>query len=420
MLKQKKLWIDSLLGTSFIFVLIYLIFNVSQFGIFDLFDPIGDAIGDMEFTDIVFSQLREDPMPDTNIVVVNFGQLSRGEIAAQIEILSKYDPKVIGIDSFFSKPKEDTLGDMMLSDAIRNAGNVVLVSKLIDFDTISRTFNNLKLSHPMFSDYSENAFANLVTDNDALSQEDFKVTRSFVPKKDLGGDPERREIAFGCKLAQVYDKEKAGKYLRRKNEVEVINYRGNIMDLGRSNFGTKFFALDWMQVFEEDFHPSIVKDKIVIMGYLGDDFGDNSLEDKFFTPLNPTYAGKANPDMYGVVIHANIVSMILNEDYVNILPSWMEHFIGGIMTFLNILFFSIIYRTLPKWYDGTTKLIQVLELIILLFLLIMIFHRFALKLTLTLGFAGIALAGDGLEVFYGVVMNLFSREGRAEIVRVNK
>ncbi|NJM93588.1 MAG: CHASE2 domain-containing protein [Cytophagales bacterium] len=54
----------------------------------------------------------------------------------------------------------------------------------------------------------------------------------------------------------------------------------------------------------------------MIFGYLGESFNDVSWEDKFYTPLNKTYAGKANPDMYGVVIHANIVSMILNHDYV--------------------------------------------------------------------------------------------------------
>ena len=133
MSNRKKLWLDSLLGTAFIFFLGFIIIKVAAFGIFDLFDPIGDAVGDMEFTDIVFSQLREEPPPDTNLVIVNIGHFSRGRgsIAAQIEILSKYNPKVIGIDSFFSNPKEDTVEDMMLSEAIRNAGNVVLVSKLI-------------------------------------------------------------------------------------------------------------------------------------------------------------------------------------------------------------------------------------------------------------------------------------------------
>jgi len=420
MSKRKKLWFDSLLGTAFIFFLILLIYKISAFGIFDLFDPIGDAIGDMEFTDIVFSQLREDPPPDTNVVIVNIGDLSRGDVGAQIEILSRYNPRVIGLDALFSSPKEDTLGDIMLSEAIRNAGNVVLVSKLIDPDSVTDEFTNVKLSHPMFSDYADHAYANLVTDNAAQEQEAFKVTRSFSPKQYLKGDTEKMQIAFGCKLAQLYDKEKADKYLKRKNEDEVINYRGNIMDMGRSNFGTKFFALDWMQVFTEDFDPSIVKDKIVIMGYLGGDFSDNSWEDIFYTPMNPTYAGKANPDMYGVVIHANIVAMILNQDYINKLPDWVEHIIGVLMTFVNILFFSVIYRKLPKWYDGITKLIQVLELMVLLFLLIMAFHLLDIKINLILGMAGIALAGDGLEVFYGVIMNLFSREGRAEIVRVNK
>ena len=124
--------------------------------------------------------------------------------------------------------------------------------------------------------------------------------------------------------------------------------------------------------------------------------------------------------MYGVVVHANAVAMILNEDYINKLPEWAENFIGIILTFVNIVFFTIIYRTLPKWYDGVTKIIQVMELMILLFLIIMIFDWFGMKVTFALGFAGITLAGDGLEVFFGVVMNLFSREGRAEIVRIRK
>jgi predicted ferric reductase len=84
------------------------------------------------------------------------------------------------------------------------------------------------------------------------------------------------------------------------------------------------------------------------------------------------------------------------------------------------MFFTVIYRKLSRWYDGLTKLLQLIELIILLFLIIMFFHWFTLKLNLTLAFAGIALAGDGLEVFYSVVMNLFSREGRSHIFSLEK
>jgi hypothetical protein len=56
----------------------------------------------------------------------------------------------------------------------------------------------------------------------------------------------------------------------------------------------------------------------------------------------------------------------------------------------------------------------------MLFLIIMLFHYFTLKLTLTLAFVGIGLAGDGLEFFYSVVMNLFSREGRASLLTMEE
>lgn len=418
---KKRLLIDSAFGTVFIFFLIWLIYNVSALGVFEVFDPIGDALSDVEFTDVVFSQLREEPKVDPNVVVINFADLSRGEIAAQIEILSKYNPKVIGIDALFYNPKPDTLGDLLFSQAIQNAGNVVLVSKLVAYNQETQNFDSVQLSHPMFSDYAENAYANLLTDNDASSQDMFKITRSFVPRKYLKGNTDNREVAFGVKLAEKYAPEKAERFLKRKLEAEIINYRGNILNpFQQLDFGGKFIALDWDQVLMEDFDPSVIEGNIVLMGYLGSNFLDTSWDDKFYTPLNKKYAGKANPDMYGVVIHANIVSMIINEDYIGKLPDWLEHMIGVFLTFLNIVFFSLIYRRIPKWYDGTTKVIQLIELLLFLFLIIMIFHWFNLKLNITLGMAGIALAGDGLEVFYGVIMNIFSREGRAQLFSSNR
>ena len=61
----------------------------------------------------------------------------------------------------------------------------------------------------------------------------------------------------------------------------------------------------------------MVEGKIVLFGYLGDRLGAPQWEDKFFTPLNESIAGRANPDMYGPVIHANIASMVLNDDYID-------------------------------------------------------------------------------------------------------
>ncbi|HMP99796.1 MAG TPA: CHASE2 domain-containing protein, partial [Cyclobacteriaceae bacterium] len=150
---------------------------------------------------------------------------------------------------------------------------------------------------------------------------------------------------------------------------------------------------------------------------LGNDFWDTSWDDKFFTPLNKKYAGKTNPDMYGVVVHANVVSMIINEDYIDEIADWQETILAIVLCFLNIMFCVWVYRTFPEWYDGVTKLVQVIEFGILAFLMVMIFHWYSYKLDLTLSLAAVALVGDGYEVYAGVGKNLY-RKAKSFVFRL--
>jgi hypothetical protein len=86
--------------------------------------------------------------------------------------------------------------------------------------------------------------------------------------------------------------------------------------------------------------------------------------------------------------------------------------IGALLCLLNVIGFSLIYRLLPRWYDGLTKSIQLIEALILLLVVVMVFHFFSYKLNLTLGIIAVLFAGDSLEVYYGVLKNLFSKEQR--------
>ena len=156
------------------------------------------------------------------------------------------------------------------------------------------------------------------------------------------------------------------------------------------------------------------------MKILGEDLETESWSDKFFTPLNRNYAGKANPDMFGVVIHANIVSMILNEDFVNTLTEWQMVVLAVFICFLNVALFSWIYRRLPRWYDGLTKLVQLVEIMLMVFLMVMVFHWFNFKLNLTYTIDAVALSGDSLEVYYGVVKNLFNKEQRRQLFTITR
>jgi CHASE2 domain-containing sensor protein len=419
---KKSFWIDAVIATSFTFMLMLGILQITKLNVFNAFDSIGKALGDMELTDYVFNNLREDPPLDTNIVVVNIGNLSRREIAKQIELISKYEPKVIGIDAFFHcgglprdtvncPPLKDSVGNAMLSRAIKKAGNVVLVSKLLQSRKLAASdiedeYDSLAISDPMYRDSAMGeGFASLETD--AAYQDDAKTCRTVNPSMVVNG---KREFAFSVRMAMFYDSVKTQKFLARDNFSEIINYRGNVYDFfHQTNYPQVFYTLDVQDVLTENFVPGMIKDKVVIFGFLGGVLGDPSWNDKFYTPLNLKMAGKANPDMFGVVVHANIVSMIMNEDYVNRMHAWAEVAMAILLCLLNVALFSLIHDKLPDWYDGITKLLQVLELLLLPILMVTVFHLYSFKLEITIALAAIALVGDSYEIYIGVIKNLINR-----------
>lgn len=412
----RKFWLDVILGTVFIFGLMGLFQSFTAFKIFDVFDPIGEAFGDMEMTDIVFSQLRDDPVAEERLVLVNLSNLQRGEIGMMLQIIAKYNPKCIGIDSFFYDPKEDTLGDMMLMEGLASVDNLILAEKLLPHPT-DPSQDTILYSWEGFNQFSaSNAFVNLITD--ASEQAELKMCREFNPTFDVRGD---QRLAFAVQMAAEYDSAAAAEFIARGNEVEVINYRGNVLDYGATKFGNKYYALDVPDVFNENFTPDLIEDKIVMFCYLGKFLGDReSLEDKFYTPLNEKYIGRAFPDMYGGVVHANIITMILNRDYINVMSDYAGYIFAVILCFLNVALFSLIYKKIPKWYDGITKLFQLIEIAVLVYGVIYVLELYSFKAEIGIATFAVAIAGDSLEVYYGVVKNSFTKEGRKSLFKVDK
>ncbi len=397
---RREFWLDAVFGTAFIFFLMWIFSAVTAFKVFDLFDPIGDALGDVELTDVVFSQLREPGVPDDRIVLVNLGRVNRADIGYMVDIINQYEPKVIGLDTYFKTVKDSAI-DATLEDALSRVENLVMGSKLEGEDLEKNQFDSLGKSLPRFVQYASTGFVNFVTN--AESQDDLKMTREFTPKEIVD---EEVELAFAVKLVQFMDSAKVQRFLARGNELETINYRGNVMDYGASKYGTMFFALDVNDVFNQNFDPSLIKDKIVIFCFLGEYLGDRqTIEDKYFSPINAQFAGRSLPDMFGGVVHANIVAMILNEDYIDAMDETTGAIIGILLCLINVAAFSHIYREHSKWYDGATKLIQLTEVLGISFMNVVVLDKFNYKPELTIGMVAIALAGDSLEVYYSVVKN---------------
>jgi CHASE2 domain-containing sensor protein len=434
---MRKFWIDSTIATSFVFLMLLAIVEVSQFNIFNVFDPLGKALGDMEITDITFSQLRlKVPPVDENITVINIGNLSRAELAQQIRVIAALKPKVIGIDSFFDCgncgggpvdslccPKAyDTLSNLLLGSAIADAGNVVLVTKLLQTKGLIKKygsdivkFDSLEQSDKLIRGSAFEGFANLETNAD--HQEDLKTCRRFNPLRQMEqGDT---QLAFSVKIAMLFDSAKTKKFLSRGKQSEVINYRGNVPDPYKASaegFGNRYIYLDWYQPFDTaSFLKSIITDKIVLFGFMGNDMNDTSWDDKFITPLNKQFAGKTRPDMYGVVVHANIISMILNEDYVDELAEWQQVGIAIIVCFLNVMLFGWITRKIPVWFDGLSILLQLVQIVMCTFLMMYVLSWFNFKLNMTYTLAALALVGTCFEIYHGVIKALFERVKKSRL-----
>lgn len=426
---MKKFWLNCMAATLFVFGLMWALDKVTELNMFDAFDPIGQALSDFELTDYAISNLRPDPTVDDRIVLVNIGNISRAAIAEQIRIISKHKPRVIAIDGFFNcegglrdtvncPQLLDTMGNLLLSNAIQEAGNVVLVSKLLQ---TAKTFesgaldeyDSIEYSDAIFQDYAQSGYANLSTD--AEYQEDVKICRSFVPTMEVKG---KKELAFAVKIAMLYDSAKTMEFLKRNKEEEIINYRGNVemqdvrltnirsKDLSTTKYPIMFFSLDVHQVFREEFFPEMIRDKIVIFGFLGEYFGDPSWNDKFFTPMNKKVAGRANPDMFGVVVHANALSMILNGDFIDELQEWHKYLIAFVFSFFNVALFFYINDRFPVWFDSVSLTLQVLQIVLLMGFSIWIFTELSFKLDLTITLATIALSGPVFEFYDNVLTSL--------------
>jgi CHASE2 domain-containing sensor protein len=242
-------------------------------------------------------------------------------MANVLNIIQKQKPKVVGIDAFYRKLKGENGqangADSSLADAFKNTKNLVMVSKLEGYNDKKKQFDTITQINHFFGQHTQHAYANLTTTGEGNMQ-DFLTCRSFMPQAKAKG---KQEIAFAVKLAQLFDAQKAKKFLARNNVSEYINYKRSVeIQTGNSskkNQEIGYVVLDHLQLLADEVAADALKDKIVLIGYMGETIFEKSFDDKFYTPLNQNYVGKSTPDMFGVVVHANIISMILAEDYID-------------------------------------------------------------------------------------------------------
>jgi len=372
--------IDNLVATIIVFLVIK---HFSLYQNLDFLNPFINTVQDLNLSDVVFSKIRNDGRHgvDSNIILVNIGSLNRGGIAKEIEIINSYEPKVLGIDSFFRTPK-DEIQDSMLIESLGKVNNLVLATK-IHYNYKREVFDSVSYSHPIFTQNASTGFANIIEDMSGKTYKDMtdeereekentliKSVREVPIKEVING---RNELFLAARIAELFAPEKAKRLLERGNQSEIVNYRRNI---------DKYITLDVKDIFEGSDKLELIRGKIVLMGFLGPDLKTLVNEDIFFTPMNPQFVGKTFPDMYGVVIHANVLSMILDETYFYEVPEWTTDYLIIIILFSMVAGLYILRHKVQIAYEPLSIGLVFASLLFWYALILHLFHTWNIYLEL--------------------------------------
>lgn len=311
------------------------------------FDPFTQAFEDFRLTDLYYSKIKNrDSIYKGPLVLVNIEQKNRAELSKIFERIQTGKPAVVGLDVIF-RGRKDTTADNQLRLALQKNRNYVF-SYIAAFEP-----DETAVYTDSFFKASQQGYANLVG-NDRQTT----TIRHYYPSF-------TNQQSFTNAILKAYKPE----LLQRndKNEME-IHYWGNL-----SNF--RFYNAT--EIEDPAFDPSVFEGKIVLAGYLGSAEESEKLridEDKFFTPLNDRLSGRSYPDMYGTVIHANILRMLLEKDEIQVVPRWKVVIISSLIIWLLLPFMTSLFLKGNIWFNAIGTLIQLAGSILVVFIAILLYR----------------------------------------------
>jgi CHASE2 domain-containing sensor protein len=319
-------------------LLYFLFINIS------ILAPFEKAFKDFKFTDVFYAERFNNEDRSDKIVLINIKHASRFEIANAIEKLALQKPKAIGLDIIF-KEKKSKFTDSILKNVLTKHKNIV-TSYYHDNDSLVKNNNYFNNKHAI------EGYINLNLENQNT------VIRDFIGVK----DNENNELAFATQLALTSGVVSLDYVKKELNSPIPINYIGN-EDI--------FLNFDIEDINNSEEIPAI-KESIVILGYLGDDNAQFDIEDKHFTPLNKTWVGRAVPDTYGAVIHANILNMLMEQNLIYRVPSYVTYILAFAFTFIILLLVLKLYKKNSLVFDLAEKGIQLFLPVVLLYVAFLI------------------------------------------------
>ncbi|MCX8112489.1 MAG: CHASE2 domain-containing protein [Bacteroidia bacterium] len=245
--------------------------------------------------DLIYRRLPQSP-PDTQIVIVDIAQLERPRLASLLLKLGEAQPSFIGIDAVFQAPfriQDDSLWQAALCTVAQKLP-VCLVSTL-DLSYPMEQAPQVPISHPLFTGCVEQAFANLI-----LYDTTARIVREYQLYTVSGKDT---AFSLGLRAALAADPALLDTLSFLPSRFH-IRYRGGL---------SHFYFVSGEEVLQENIPLGWLRGRILLLG-LADPLY-RTMEDIFFSPLNEAFLRRSFPDMYGVLIHANVAAMLLHRSF---------------------------------------------------------------------------------------------------------
>lgn len=354
-----------------------------------IFNPLNIAFTDFSYSDLAFSEAHLKKTHDERIVVINTDTAQRKSIATLVNQLKEYQPKVVGLDILF--PQKTSEGNEEMAEAVQSFPNLITVVKL-EYDADKK---ELATSKNQFAvDESRCGFVNFIGEEGA-------VVRYFSP---FISDKKKNYESFTALILKIYDSTGYQKLRSRQKNVEYINYQRTDSD---------YYIVNIADILSNKVDSSFIRDKIVLIGFVSQN--RNNIDDKHFTPLNSKVLGRSLPDMNGVIIHANILSMLLDRNYITKVPIFIIILLTAIITWLHVAFLIKYYIHKHIWFHLVVKLVELISAIALFYISILMLRYLDINMDFTLTLLAIIITVDILY-FYEAFANWLTR--RFQIISI--
>ena len=347
MKRLKRFFTEYLILNCFIFVCVWLlsllVLNVS------FFDPFSEAFRDFTITDLYYNKLKDrNEIYKGPVVLINAENKNRKELAFLLQTVQEANPKVVALDIIFPDRKGED--DSLLHNLFKQYNNFVLPS-YPDFDNPSQSVYN----HSYFTG-NKNNYVNFEGDDKETS-----TIRYYYPFTN-------QQQAFTTGIIQKFNNTLYQKLLKKKNKRVEIHYLGNLANFSYFNFD---------EVMQPDFNTTSLTGKIVLIGYLGlpgSNLENKIDEDMIFTPLNQKLSGRSYPDMYGCVAHANILRMIIEEDYIKVVSPFWSFLISFLFIWFMLPLFCGLFFKGDIWFNGLGTGVQLIGSILLVYFTVLAYR----------------------------------------------